>query len=209
MKAARAREAGSTLVALVATVTIGLVLMAAGAPTWRYLMKDAEEEELIFRGGQIADAIQRYQRKNANALPPSLEVLVKGKYLRKAYTDPMTKSGKWRFLRPGEALPGVALLGVPNRPGTPTTTRPPSPASAPSTIGGAIGAIQGVVSTSEEKSLRVLNGRTKYNEWLFLPGQPRIVGKTPAFGPGVAPISLPGSSPGAAGPTPLPAPVHR
>jgi hypothetical protein len=34
-----------------------------------------------------------------------------------------------------------------------------------------------VASTSTDKSLRVFNGRTKYDQWLFLVGQPRIVGK--------------------------------
>jgi hypothetical protein len=40
-----------------------------------------------------------------------------------------------------------------------------------------LGGFQGVASTSTEKSLRIFNGRTKYNEWLFLPGQPRIIGR--------------------------------
>ena len=39
------------------------------------------------------------------------------------------------------------------------------------------GGFQGVASTSTEKSLRVFNGRTRYNEWVFLPGQPRVVGR--------------------------------
>jgi len=35
----------------------------------------------------------------------------------------------------------------------------------------------GVASTSQDKSLRVFNGRTRYDQWLFVVGQPRIVGK--------------------------------
>jgi len=192
------REAGYTLVALMATLAIASVLMAAGVPTWRYLMKNSNEEELIARGGEIADAIQRYQRKNGNALPPSLEVLVKGKFLRHAYKDPMTKDGKWRFLRPGEAVgatapattrPGLPGSGPGSTPATPAA--PNSPAggggSTPNqvgttpnsvgTIGGTLGVIQGVASLSDETGLRVFNGRTKYNEWLFLPGQPRVIGR--------------------------------
>ena len=64
-------------------------------------MRNDAEEELIFRGGEIADAVARYQKRNGNALPPSLEVLVKGKFLRHPYKDPMTKHGRWRFIRPG------------------------------------------------------------------------------------------------------------
>ena len=47
-----------------AAVTIMLIVLGAAAPTWRYVMKNDREEELIFRGGQIADAIERYQKKN-------------------------------------------------------------------------------------------------------------------------------------------------
>ena len=50
-------------------------------------MKDDREEELFFRGNQIASAVERYQRKNGNALPPSIDTLVKGRFLRKAYRD--------------------------------------------------------------------------------------------------------------------------
>ena len=108
----RRRERGYSLVTLMVAVAVMLIMMTAAVPSWRYVMKNDREEELIFRGGEIADAIARYQRKNGNALPPSLEVLVKGKFLRRAYKDPMTKDGKWRFIRPGEPMgpmaPGAA-----------------------------------------------------------------------------------------------------
>ena len=173
----RTGQAGYALVALMVAVTVMTVMMAAAMPFWRYLVKDDREEELIFRGGEIADAIGRYQKKNGSALPPSLDVLVKGKFLRKAYRDPMSKDGKWRFLRQGEAL--AAAASVPGAPGgsptTTTTTRPARPGGS-GTIGGTLGSILGVASTSTDKSLRIFNGRTKYSEWLFIPGQPRNVG---------------------------------
>jgi len=214
MRGGRRGEAGYTLVALMATLIIASVLMAAGVPTWRYLMKNSNEEELIYRGGEIADAIQRYQRKNGNALPPSLEVLVKGKYLRHAYKDPMKKDGKWRLLRPGEAVGATAPATTrPGLPGSgPGGSSSPSPSPSPSprsggtqnqvgttpnslgTVGGTLGVIQGVASTSDETSLRVFNGRTKYNEWLFLPGQPRVVGRPMGV------VQPGGLSPGPVGP---------
>jgi type II secretory pathway pseudopilin PulG len=195
MRRGRTGEEGYTIVVLLVGIGISMVLMAAGAPAWKYLMKDSDEQELLFRGQQIADAIQRYQQKNGNAHPPSLEVLVKGKFLRKEFKDPMVRDGKWRFVRPGEGIgapPPVAVPGVPTPPATPATPLSPVGGRTP-TIGGAIGAIQGVVSTSTEKSLRVVNGRTRYNEWVFLPGQPMVIGRNP--GPMPAP-RLPGSSPG-------------
>jgi type II secretory pathway pseudopilin PulG len=173
----RRAERGYSMVALLAAVAIMMIMMAAAVPSWRYVMRNDAEEELLFRGGEIADAIARYQRRNGNALPPSLEVLVKGKFLRRPYKDPMTKHGRWRFLRPGEAIapiaPGIPGLGGSPTTTTTTTTRP----SAFSQPGTALGGFQGVASTSTEKSLRVFNGRTRYSEWVFLPGQPRVVGR--------------------------------
>jgi type II secretory pathway pseudopilin PulG len=218
VRRAKRGEAGYTLVTLLASVTIMLILMAAAVPSWRYVMKNDREEELIFRGGEIADAIQRYQQRNGNALPVSLEVLVEGKYLRRAYKDPMTKGGKWRFIRPGESIgpvrpPGGESARSRTSAGTRTTTtsstsrtttgRRPSGLSRPSGTTGTLGGIQGVASTSEEDSLRVFNGRTKYNEWLFLPGQPRIVGRVPQSSgvPGAA-AGRPGGVPGTPGGAP-------
>jgi type II secretory pathway pseudopilin PulG len=190
----RTAEAGYSLVALMAAVAIMMIMMAAAVPSWRYVMKNDAEEELIFRGGEIADAVARFQRKNGNALPPSLEVLVKGKFLRRAYKDPMTRDGRWRFLRPGEAIGPVTPPGAPGRTPTTTTTTTTRPSAFPQP-GQTIGLFQGVASTSTEKSLRVFNGRTRYNEWLFLPGQPRVIGR---------PIGPPLPRPGGAFPTPRP-----
>ena len=193
---------------LLAGTTIMLIMMGAAIPAWKYVMKDAREEELLFRGIQIAEAIERYQKKNGNAPPPSLEVLVKGKYLRKPFKEPVSKNGKWRFVRPGEALP------VPGRPGAGPGPQPPAPPPVPAPepkpqAGGdapglIVGGFIGVASTSKEKSLRMFNGRTRYNEWLFVAGQPRVIGKqtTPVPAPGGAP----GAPPGPGGPTPLPPP---
>jgi type II secretory pathway pseudopilin PulG len=180
-----------------ATVAIMLVLLSAAGPYWKYVMQDDREQELLFRGGEIADAIVRYQRKNGNALPSSLEVLVRQHYLRHAYKDPMTKDGKWRFLRPGDALqPG--LPGAPSPGGaagaaggtgsvattttTTTTTTQPSAFSQPSQGLGS-GGFVGVATTSTEKSLRIFNGRARYNEWTFVAGQPRVIGRAPAAAP--------------------------
>jgi type II secretory pathway pseudopilin PulG len=180
VSAPREAEAGYSLVALLAAVAVMMIMLAAAVPSWRYVMKDDAEEELIFRGGEIADAVARYQRRNGNALPPSLEVLMKGKFLRRPYKDPMTKHGRWRFIRPGEAI-GPVPPGIPGTGGVTTTTTTTTRPSAFSTPGTVMGGFQGVASTSTEKSLRIFNGKTHYNEWVFLPGQPRVVGR--AVGP--------------------------
>jgi type II secretory pathway pseudopilin PulG len=198
VSATRRSEAGYSLVALLAAVAIMMIMLAAAVPSWRYVMKNDAEEELIFRGGEIADAVTRYQRRNGNALPSSLEALVKGKFLRRPYKDPMTKHGRWRFIRPGEAISPV-VPGIPGPGGVTTTTTTTTRPSAFSTPGTVLGGFQGVASTSTEKSLRIFNGRTRYNEWVFLPGQPRVVGRPvgPAMPrPGSASPTAQPSSPG-------------
>jgi type II secretory pathway pseudopilin PulG len=193
------REAGFSLVGALAGITIMFTLMAMAMPAWKYVMQDNREEELIFRGTQIVEAIERYQ-KEKRSLPVSLDVMVKGKFLRKAYADPMTQDGKWRFLRPGEmVVPGLGRPGPGGGigmsgglPGGPSQLRP-------GTIGGEIsGPFIGVVSKSKEKSLRLFNGRSKYDEWVFAVGMPRFVGKPPVNMPGAQPnpFPSPGSKPG-------------
>jgi type II secretory pathway pseudopilin PulG len=167
-----------------ALMAVMMVLMSVAVPSWRYVVKNMREEELIFRGNQIAEAIERYQKKNGNAAPTSLDVLVEGRFLRKAYTDPMTKDGKWRLIRPGEAVPAVGVPGA-----SPAPAPPPPPGGQGMSLGG----ILGVASRSKEKSLRRFNGRTQYSEWIFAAGQPRIVGSD--AGPRVPAPRLPGASP--------------
>lgn len=207
---ARGSEAGFSLVALVAAMTIMMILMGAAMPSWKYVMQNEREQELFFRGDQIASAIERYQKKNANAAPISLEVLVKGKYLRKAYKDPMTKDGKWRFVRAGEVQGarlggpgGIAGAGRTGRPGGGRPSAGPSPgpgagpgwrASPSGTVGDAIGPFVGVSSFSEDKSLRVMNGAESYDQWVFIAGRPRLLGRqmqVQAPGP-----NQPGAQPG-------------
>jgi type II secretory pathway pseudopilin PulG len=175
-------ERGFTLVIVLAGITVMMILMGVAVPTWRHVMQDDREQELYFRGDQIARAIEEYQRKNGNAFPPSFEVLVKGKYLRRQYKDPMVKDGKWRVVRPGEAVP---VSTTPTRGASPR----PSPSAPPSAFGPAggtsLGAIAGVASLSHENSLRLFNGRTRYDQWIFLAGQPRRLGRD--TGPNVLP----------------------
>lgn len=194
------REAGFSLVGALAGIAIMFTLMAMAMPAWKYVMQDTREEELIFRGTQIVEAIERYQ-KDKRSLPISFEVLVKGKYLRKAYADPMTPDGKWRLIRPGEAV-------VPGRPGAGVRPLPGgmaggagAPAMRPGGFGsgGEIGGpFIGVASTSKEESLRLFNGRSKYDEWIFAVGMPRFIGKPPVNLPGTGgspPPTRPGAGP--------------
>jgi type II secretory pathway pseudopilin PulG len=187
----RVRESGFALLALMAALAIMLIMMAAVAPTWKYVAKREHEDELLFRGDQISRAIFFYRQKNAGALPASLELLVKQRYLRRLYKDPMTKDGKWRLIHLGEPLlPAAAASGQAER-------RTPAPTTSQLGPARSIGPIVGVASRSHEKSLALRKGRDRYDEWYFLaddhvPG----VGTTPG-GAGVPPRGLPTPAPAA------------
>lgn len=183
------------MVALIAMLAIMSFALMLALPSWRYLAQDDKEQELIFRGRQIANAVARFQRKNGNALPASFEQLVEGKYLRKAYKDPLTKDGVWKILRPGEGVPApVAAPGGAGARPTPS----PIPTATPvfgASSGGQSGPIAGVVSRSAEKGLRTVNGTTSYNRWMFAPNVPFVIGaqnvggRPPGGGPNQAPPS--------------------
>jgi type II secretory pathway pseudopilin PulG len=167
------------------------IAIAVALPAWKYVIQNEREEELIFRGGQIADAIRRYQTKNGNALPASMDVLVKGKFLRKAYKDPMTADGSWRLIRQGETLGGAAgaarAPGSPSASPSPTSSPRPSPSPSPGGMVGSragsvpggqtIGVFVGVATKATGKSIRLYNNRDQYDQWWFIAGQPRVVGR--------------------------------
>ncbi len=172
---ARNRSGGFTyLAALVMVIIMGIMLGAIGQ-TWSTVMKREREEELLFRGKQIVDAIARYNkattRMRQSGGPPVMPLkdlsdllkfpgsLATVRYLRrdpkKEYNDPITGK-EWKVITD-------PILGV-----------------------------VGVVSTSDETPLRqskigdmflirpdetylttmfgTFEGKTKYSEWQFVYG---------------------------------------
>jgi type II secretory pathway pseudopilin PulG len=195
----RPSEAGMSMVALVVAMSIMFIMMGAAVPSWRYVMKDAREEELLFRGDQIVRGIQCYQEK-AKGPAVNLEVLVQQKCLRKAYKEPFAKDGKWRFIRQGEQAlpPGVPGLGTGPTTATTLAPQPQQPTRDGQPPVGGVGFI-GVSSFSKEKSLRIMNGRTRYNEWRFVLNEPRRMGANTGIvpqNPGVTPTPAPSTGPG-------------
>jgi type II secretory pathway pseudopilin PulG len=124
LAAERRSEAGYTLVALLAVMTVLATFAMAIAPSAQQQAQREREKEAIFRGEQIADAIRAYyryrtrvmQQRGDAALPSSMDQLLQGvpipggsknlQILRpSAARDPLTIEGEWRFIRPrGEAL---------------------------------------------------------------------------------------------------------
>jgi type II secretory pathway pseudopilin PulG len=171
---------GYAMVALIVAMSVMAILMTAAMPTWRQLAQREKEEELVFRGQQYARAIGLFQRKSGpGVLPPNIDALVDGHYLRKKYKDPIT-GADFDVLNAGgnAATPGGATT-----PGGSTASpgQQPAPAgrggSTPATGAGSAsqasapmgrGGVMGVASKSKAQSIRIYNGRTHYNEWQFV-----------------------------------------
>ena len=117
--ALRRSEGGYTLVALLAMMTVVALFAMAVAPSVQQQAQREREQEAIFRGEQVADAIRAYYiyRRGTTgaigdqALPTSMDQLLQGipipggsknrQILRpSAARDPLTIEGEWRFILP-------------------------------------------------------------------------------------------------------------
>ncbi len=78
------------MVALLVAMGVMAVLMTVAMPVWKQASQREKEEELVFRGQQYVHAIALFSRKNGNAFPPNVNVLVDQRFLRKKYKDPIT-----------------------------------------------------------------------------------------------------------------------
>jgi hypothetical protein len=177
------------MAALLVMLGVMLVLMSAALPAWRFQARREKEAELIFRGEQIARSVYLYQRKNGpGAFPPSLDVLVQGRYLRKKYKDPMTKDGEFQLLLAGMAPQGRGRGNQPQQ-------------QQPQVTGINQPGIIGVQSKSKEASIRTYMGRTRYNEWQFNSANVAARMGGPGRGRGIGPDGQPfPGAPGIRGP---------
>jgi type II secretory pathway pseudopilin PulG len=179
------------MVILLVGLTIMAILLSVAMPVWNQFVKRDKEAELVFRGEQYKRAIGLYQRRSGpGTLPPSIDVLLEQRFLRKAYKDPITGKDFLLLRQGGTAVPGQPV--PPAQGQAPSGGRGSDIGGQPAVAQGA-GGIQGVASTSREKSIRLYNGRNYYNEWEFVfvaqvqaPGQPTPGGAGGGRGPGAA-----------------------
>jgi len=174
------------MAALLVSMSVMAVLMAAALPVWSHVAQREKEEELIWRGEQYRRAIMLFQRRYANTFPPTIDILVEQKFLRKKYKDPITDDD-FQIIPVGGAVAG-------GRPGMPTTGAGAGPSNAPGGMGAAGGrgatqpgagpgttpsssfgqatqpamGIQGVTSKSKDTSIKLYNGMDRYNQWAFV-----------------------------------------
>ncbi len=106
---------GYALLALIAAMTVMAVLIAGYVPHLARQVQREREEEMLFRGQQIVEAVAQYVQMTGR-YPSSLEELVRGfviqtprgtrrvRFLRpSALIDPMT-NGEWEVVRPGDPV---------------------------------------------------------------------------------------------------------
>ena len=118
-------ESGYILLIVMMMATLLLISLAAAAPSIYVEGQREKEKELIFRGEQYARAIMLFHQK-FNRYPTSVKELLHTNnlsFLRQAYPDPMTRSGKWRFIHAtaNGIILDSKLLGPPGKqkPGLP------------------------------------------------------------------------------------------
>jgi type II secretory pathway pseudopilin PulG len=168
---------------LLVTLSVMAILLSVAMPVWKHASLREKETELVFRGQQYVHAIGLFQRKHGpGVLPPTVDVLVNERFLRKKFKDPITNAD-FQVLLQGQstAAPGTGAPGSSTPGGTTTlTTNTQTPGSqgrggsspfaqSSTTPGGGRGAgMIGVASKSTATSIRMYNGRTHYNEWAFV-----------------------------------------
>lgn len=188
---------GYAFLILMMALTILLISLTTALPDIYTANQREREEELIFRGNEYARAIMLYRRQ-FNRFPSTVDDLVKKtngfRFLRHAYKDPMTKSGKWRFIHANagggvldsKTLPSAQRTNPlknsdsgkeentkgPSSENSQTADQPEKPEkseAAQSPGDETQGAfIVGVASTSKKKSVRIWNNHSRYDEWEFL-----------------------------------------
>jgi type II secretory pathway pseudopilin PulG len=144
------------MAALLVSMSAMCLMISVALPMWRTSIRREREAELVFRGQQYVRAIVRFQRKYAGTFPPTIDVLLHERFLRRRYLDPITNRD---FQLVYVDVPSGGPLGG---------------GSVPPRFTNARRGIMGVVSRSKQTSLRRYQGRGRYNEWLFIVDQASI-----------------------------------
>ncbi|MGH9464580.1 MAG: type II secretion system protein, partial [Thermoanaerobaculia bacterium] len=186
----RLAERGYNLVALMVIVGILLLVLGMALPGFELELKREREQETIFRGLQIAEAIRVFQLRQGR-LPVTLEELleVEPRSMRQLWKDPLTADGVWGLVRgtgvpaPGEEVPEDGDEDedgedeLPDEPEDDDDGDEPEGAgggdpfslAAGSTAATAVGPIYGVFSRSKGAATILFGGEDVYKEWRFTP----------------------------------------
>ncbi len=188
-------QQGYTLAGALCLIAVMSIFMALSIPLWQRVKQRENEEELIFRGKEYIEAIARYHQR-FHTYPADLETLEKQKFIRRLYKDPMTKSGKWKILTPNSVVQ-TGEAGAINDPNQKKERDPDDRNESDNPTGNfgsgdqspgrdenqdekadansdeepeteSVGPVVGVASRSKKPSMKVYNGQSTYNKWVFL-----------------------------------------
>jgi type II secretory pathway pseudopilin PulG len=191
-------ESGYALVATLAFMSILMVTLTAAVPSIVQQSRRDIEEEAIYRGEQVAEALRQYVRANHGRLPTTLDQLKEGvsKGTRKvqilrasAARDPLTEKGEWKLvIMNDQVIPHFQKAVMLYNGGVLPPTSDPflkqfqvrmqglvdlkSDEAAPGgedTSTSATGPSIGVVSKSRRQSVRTYYGIERHDRWVFTP----------------------------------------
>jgi type II secretory pathway pseudopilin PulG len=191
----RRSEAGYTLVAMLALMTVLALFAMAIAPRVRQQAQREREREAIYRGEQVADAIREYYTYRSNVLRVPGDQGSKNRMILRASAarDPLTKEGEWRLIGPrtqaliefqqsllfytGSFVPTpryremVQLQGLAVPVIVPVMNlkerEPPSGSSSVDDVSS--GPFVGVASRSRNASVLTYYGLERHDQWIFTP----------------------------------------
>ena len=173
------------MAALLVGLSVMAVLMGVALPVWNKQAQREREAEYLFRAHEYARGILKFQRKaGPGTLPPTLDLLVEQRFVRRKYKDPLSgqdfqpvyqtaapiggsggAAGGFGATPPGGtgAAGGTTPTGgfgggtsTQQTGGTSTTGQTAAMPGAP---------VIGVVSKSKATSIKIWNGRTRYDQW--------------------------------------------
>lgn len=108
---------GFTYIGLLMMIAISGIGLAALGQAWHTASQRDKEQDLLFVGMQISQAISRYHEATPSPIkqyPPTLAALLDdrrgpkpARHLRKIYIDPMTASRDWGLIKDANGITGV------------------------------------------------------------------------------------------------------
>lgn len=182
------------LAVLILIIIMGIMLGAVGQQ-WSAYMKREREDELLFRGKQIVDAIYMWYTPKQGMHAPTglreLKDLLKDprslstiRYLRRLYTDPITGE-EWKVITgPVKGTAIVGIIGVASKSDAqPLRQKNIADLFAlhkdpPASVGGKGNYVQDMTNM-----FKTFEGKKKYSEWQFVYGQAPISSGPPGTVP--------------------------
>ena len=90
-------ERGYALIGLMAVMMFALILTTATAPTLRQETQREKEEEMLWRGQQVAFALKKYRDYRPGGFPTDLNELVQGIDVNGVKKRLLRPAGRWQM----------------------------------------------------------------------------------------------------------------